>query len=192
MTERCKMEKLYKQIKEYTPYNRQEAADKTLMLQFMERNPDCLTRDNLAGHFATSAWVVNKTRTKVLMIYHNIYSSWSWAGGHADGESNLLAVARREILEETGLADMKLLCDGIFAINVLGVERHIKKGKPVAAHLHLDVEYLFEADDSLPLKIKEDENSAVGWVDIDKIHTAVTEEKMKPIYALLCEKMKDY
>ena len=192
MTERCKMEKLYKQIKEYIPYNRQEAADKALMLQFMERNPDCLTRENLTGHFATSAWVVNPQRTKVLMIYHNIYNSWSWAGGHADGESDLLAVARREILEETGLADMKLLCDGIFAINVLAVERHIKKGSPVATHLHLDVEYLFEADDSLPLRIKEDENSAVGWVNIADIDTAVTEDKMKPVYALLCEKMKMY
>ena len=102
MTERCKMEKLYRQIKEYVPYNRQEAADKRLMLQFMERNPDALSRENLAGHFATSAWVVNPQRTKVLMIYHNIYKSWSWAGGHADGEQDLLAVVRREIAEETG------------------------------------------------------------------------------------------
>ena len=186
------MENLYRQIKEYAPCNGQEAADKALMLDFMERNPDCLTRENKYGHFATSAWVVNRQRTKVLMIYHNIYKSWAWSGGHADGESNLLAVARREIAEETGLTDMKLLCDGIFAINVLTVERHIKKGMPVASHLHLDVEYLFEADDSLPLRIKEDENSAVGWVDITEIDTAVTEEKMKPIYALLCEKMKMY
>ena len=87
---------------------------------------------------------------------------------------------------------MKLLCDGIFGINVLPVTRHIKKGKPVAAHLHLDVEYLFEADDSQPLKVKEDENSAVGWVAIEDIDTAVTEEHMKPVYALLCEKMAKY
>lgn len=186
------MEKLYKQIKDYIPYNRQEAADKALMLQFMENNPNALTRDNQAGHFAASAWVVNPQHTKVLMIYHNIYNSWSWAGGHADGETDLMQVARREIEEETGLAGLKPLCDGIFAINVLAVERHIKKGAPVATHLHLDVEYLFEGDDSLPLKIKEDENSAVGWVNIEDIDTAVTEEKMKPVYALLCEKMKKY
>lgn len=186
------MENLYQQIKDYIPYNRQETADRQLMLDFLKRNNDALERSNTAGHFATSAWVVNKDRTKVLMIYHNIYNSWSWAGGHADGESDLLAVCRREIAEETGLYDMKLLSDGIFAINVLPVERHIKKGNPVSAHLHLDVEYLFEADDSLPLKIKEDENSAVGWVNIADIYAAVTEEKMKPVYALLCEKMKKY
>ena len=186
------MTNLYNQIKQYTPYNQQEAADKEAMLFFMERNPDALYRQNLTAHFATSRWIVNKQRTKVLMAYHNIYNSWAWTGGHADGESDLLAVCRREILEETGLADVKLLCDGIFGINVLTVERHIKKGKPVASHLHLDVEYLFEADDSLPLRIRQDENSAVGWVDIDKIDTAVTEEKMKPVYSLLCEKMQKY
>ena len=186
------MEKLYQAIKDYIPYNRQEEADKQLMLQFMETNPNCLSRENRTAHFATTAWVVNKQRTKVLMVYHNIYKSWAWSGGHADGESDLLAVVRKEITEETGVTDMKLLCDGIFSINVLTVERHIKKGQHIAAHLHLDVEYLFEADDSHPLKIKEDENSAVGWVNIADINTAVTEEKMKPVYALLCEKMKKY
>ena len=186
------MEKLYNQIKNYIPYNAKEAADKEAMLFFMERNPDCLLRTNLNGHFAATAWVVNRQRTKVLMIYHNIYNSWSWAGGHADGNAELEAVAHREIAEETGLTELKPLCGGIFAINALTVEPHIKKGQQVAAHIHYDVEYLFEADDSLPLRIKEDENSAVGWVDIADIDTAVTEEKMKPVYALLVEKAKKY
>lgn len=56
-----------------------------------------------------SAWVVNKDRSKVLMIYHNIYNSWSWLGGHADGETDLLAVAIREVREEAGIA-MCILC----------------------------------------------------------------------------------
>lgn len=186
------MKKLYQQLKEYTPYNEQEAADKEAILAFMERNPDALFRENLTAHFSASAWIVNKAHTKVLMAYHNIYNSWAWTGGHADGNADLLAVIRREVAEETGLTDVKLISDGIFGINVLTVERHIKKGRPVSSHLHLDVDYLFEADDSLPLRVRQDENSAVGWVDIDKIDTAVTEEKMKPVYALLCEKMEKY
>ncbi|MBQ3587567.1 MAG: NUDIX hydrolase [Oscillospiraceae bacterium] len=186
------MEKLYRRLERYIPCNRQEAADRASMLAFMERNPDCLLRSNTAAHFAATAWVVNRQRTKVLMVYHNIYNSWAWSGGHADGESDLMAVARKEIAEETGLQEITPLLDGIFAINVLTVERHIKKGQHISSHLHMDVEYLFEADDSLPLKIKEDENSAVGWIEISRINEFVTEEKMKPVYALLCEKMKNY
>ena len=186
------MEKLYRRLESYIPNNRQEAADRASMLAFMERNPDCLLRSNTAAHFAATAWVVNRQRTKVLMVYHNIYNSWAWSGGHADGESDLMAVARKEIAEETGLQEITPLLDGIFAINVLTVERHIKKGQHISSHLHMDVEYLFEADDSLPLKVKEDENSAVGWIEISRINEFVTEEKMKPVYALLCEKMKKY
>ena len=186
------MTDLYNSLKNYIPYNSTEAADRVAMLEFMEKNPDCLHRSNKTAHFAATAWVVNRQRTKVLMAYHNIYKSWAWCGGHADGESNLLSVAGREVAEETGLENIVPLSENIFAINVLTVERHIKKGQPVSSHLHLDVEYLFEADDSLPLKIKEDENSAVGWVDISRIDEFVTEEKMKPVYALLCEKMKMY
>ncbi len=186
------MKNLIKQLENYTPYNEKEAAEKAAMLEFISRNPDCLSRENTVAHFATSPWIVNKDRTKVLMIYHNIYKSWSWAGGHADGESDLLAVCKREIAEETGLTDVKLLSDGIFAINILTVEPHIKKGRYIHSHLHMDVEYLFEAEENLPLKIKEDENSAVGWIEINRINEFVTEEKMKPVYALLVEKMKYY
>ena len=39
---------------------------------------------------------MNKDKTKVLMIYHNIYNSWSWTGGHADGDEDLLYVAIKE------------------------------------------------------------------------------------------------
>ncbi len=186
------MKNLIQQIENYIPYDEKEQADKTAMLEFAKTNPDCLSRTNLIAHFATSPWIVNQDRTKVLMIYHNIYKSWSWAGGHADGRADLLAVCKREIAEETGLTDVKLLCDGIFSLNIMTVESHIKKGMVVNSHLHLDVDYLFVADDSLPLKIKEDENSAIAWIEIDKINDYVTEEKMKPVYAKLVEKAKKY
>ena len=35
------------------------------------------------------------------MAYHNIYKSWSWTGGHADGETDLLHVAMREARDAT-------------------------------------------------------------------------------------------
>ena len=87
------MMKLYEQIKKYTPANEQEQNDKEQMLAFMQANDNCLTRENTVAHFTTSIWTVNKERTKTLMVYHNIYNSWSWIGGHADGEENLAEVA---------------------------------------------------------------------------------------------------
>ncbi len=81
---------LRKQIEEYIPCNEQEENDKELMLTYIDTFSDVLTRDNRIGHFSASSWITNKERTKALMIYHNIYKSWAWTGGHADGDANHL------------------------------------------------------------------------------------------------------
>lgn len=180
---------LREQIKNYVPYNEQEENDKEIMLQAIDAFNDVLTRENKLCHFTASNWIVNKERTKVLMIYHNIYQSWAWTGGHADGESNLLQVALKEAEEETGLTNLKVLEEGIYGIQILPVDSHIKRGKLVPSHLHLDCCFLLEADENEKLKIKIDENSGVKWIDIDKAVEITKEERMKPIYQKLNEKM---
>ena len=181
---------LKEQIENYIPYNEQEENDKEMMLKYIDTFEDVLTRENRMCHFTASNWIVNRERTKVLMIYHNIYKSWAWTGGHADGDSDLLHVALKEVEEETGLQNLKLLSDGIFGIQILTVDSHIKRGKFVPSHLHLDCCFLLEADESEAVKIKADENSGVEWIDIDQATEVTNEEKMKPIYAKLNEKLK--
>ena len=87
---------LKEQIENYKPYNEQEENDKEMIIECINTFEDVLTRENKICHFTASNWIVNKERTKVLMIYHNIYKSWAWTGGHADGDSNLLHVALKE------------------------------------------------------------------------------------------------
>lgn len=181
---------LREEIEKYIPYNEQEAKDKELMLKYIDTSNDVLTRENETFHFSASNWIVNKERTKILMIYHNIYNSWAWTGGHADGDENLLRVAMKEAEEETGLKNLKLLNDGIFSLQILPVEPHVKRGKYVPSHLHLDCCYLFEADEKDCIRIKEDENKGVKWVDINKTVDMTTESLMKPVYTKLNEKLK--
>lgn len=183
--------KLKEQIEKYIPYNEQETSDKELMLEYIDKFEDVLTRKNKMCHFTASNWIVNKDRTKVLMIYHNIYKSWAWTGGHADGDSNLLYVALKEAEEETGLNNLKLLSDGIYGLQILTVDSHIKRGEFVSSHLHLDCCFLFEANEEDELRIKEDENIGVKWVAIDEATKLTNEEKMKPIYAKLNSKLKN-
>ena len=182
---------LREQIEKYKPYNEQEEKDKEMMLKYIDTFEDVLTRENEMCHFTASNWIVNKDRTKVIMIYHNIYKSWAWTGGHADGDSDLLHVALKEANEETGLSNLKVLSDGIFGIQILTVDSHIKRGKFVSSHLHLDCCFLFEANEEDELKIKEDENSGVKWIDINEATKITNEEKMKTIYKKLNEKIGD-
>ena len=157
---------LKEQIKAYLPWNEQEATDRKVILQCMEDYDDVLTRENLLAHFTASCWIVNKERTKVLMAYHNIMDSWAWTGGHADGEADLLAVALKEVREETGLKNIQPVSKEFYSIEVLPVQPHYKRGKFVNAHVHLNVSYLIEADETEKIRVKEDENSAVRWMDL--------------------------
>lgn len=181
---------LKEQIENYVPYDEEEKSNKEVMLECINTFDDVLTRENKVCHFTASNWIVNKDRTKVLMIYHNIYKSWAWTGGHADGDSDLLHVALKEAEEETGLQNLKVLSNGIYSISIDPVISHIKRGKYVPSHLHLDCCYLLEADENDALRIKEDENSGVKWIDIDKVVEITSEEAMKPIYQKLNEKLK--
>ncbi|MBE6149783.1 MAG: NUDIX domain-containing protein [Firmicutes bacterium] len=183
-------EKIYNEILNYIPFDEKEENDKKVMLKYIKNNEDVLTRNNEIVHMTVSAWIVNEDKTKVLMIHHNIYNSWAWIGGHADGDDDFLRVAKKEVEEETGITKLKLLTDKIYGLNIVTVENHIKRGKQVNSHLHFDIEYLFEADENDQLRIKEDENSGVKWIDINEVIKYTTEEKMKPIYKRLIDKLK--
>jgi len=150
------------QLEQYKPYNDQEAKDQEIILRYMETFDNLFTRENEFAHFTASAWLVNKDRTKVLMAYHNIYNSWSWVGGHADGDTDLLHVALKEAQEETGLTNVKPVSEEIYSIEILGVPAHVKKGKHVATHVHLNVTYLVEANENDLTRVKLDENSDIG------------------------------
>ena len=162
-------------IAAYKPWNEQEARDQAVILDFLDRSPDAFLRSNLLAHMTASAWVVNPRRDKVLMVYHKLYDSWSWTGGHADGETDLLAVALREVREETGVEKIRPVSPEIYSLEVLTVDGHEKHGAYVPSHLHMNVTYLLEADESESLRICEEENSGVRWFGLEEALAASTE-----------------
>lgn len=180
-------------IKSYVPFNEQEAKDKEYILAFINNNTNAFYRDNVVAHMTASAWVTNKDHTKILMAYHNIYHSFSWLGGHCDGEEDCLKVAIKEVKEEAGINNVKPISKDIFSLEVLTVDGHVKKGKYVSSHLHLNVTYLLEADEDELLSIKEDENSAVKWFEKEAAVLSSNEEWFKEnIYTKLNKKMGEY
>src|SRR5699024_6002508 len=111
-------------IQSFKPSNEQEEKDKIQFLKFLEED-NILSRENKVAHVTVSAFVWIKTNSKVLMAYHNIYDSWAWLGGHADGHPDLLEVALKEIEEESGLTDVSLIEKGIFSLEILTVDGHV-------------------------------------------------------------------
>lgn len=155
--------KLFDDIKNYAPVNEQERADRETMLALLKSGADVFTRADAVCHFTASAWTVDPDKALVLMAYHNLYDSWAWLGGHADGERDLLSVALREVREESGLSQVRAVSGDIFSIETLVVDGHEKRGAYVPSHLHLNVTYLVAADSTLPVRCKPDENNGVRW-----------------------------
>ena len=94
---------LMEELERYQPWNEQEERDRAEILRRLKSGEELYGRENLSAHLTSSAWVVSPDRQRVLLAYHNLYDSWAWLGGHADGERDLLAVALRETREESGL-----------------------------------------------------------------------------------------
>jgi len=178
-------EQLAVHIRAHQPVNPQEMEDQAVMLRLLDTWDDLLDRANPVAHFTGSAWIVNRARTKTLLVHHNLYRSWAWTGGHADGEADLLSVAMREALEETGLKGVSPVFTDIATIDILPVWSHVKRGRFVASHLHLNAAYLLEADESDSLSVREGENSGVMWVPLDEVNRYSTEPDMFPVYEKL-------
>lgn len=182
-----------KELQNYLPINEQEIADKAAMNMMIENFSDTiLLRDNTIAHITVSGFIVNQSCDKALMIHHNIYQSWGWTGGHADGDSNLLQVAIKEAKEETGISQALPLSTSLAGIDILPVFSHIKDGNFVNTHLHLCFSYLLIADESEKLQYKPDENSGVKWIPFTQVSDYCSESHMIPVYKKLIKKVEYY
>lgn len=161
-------------LRAFRPWNEQEERDRDALVRLLERGEAPYGREDPA-HLTASAWVVSPDRKQVLLAYHDLYDSWAWLGGHADGDRDLLAAALREAREESGLEEVRPVSRDIYSVEILTVDGHEKRGRYVSSHLHLNVTFLLEADPAAPVRCRAGENSAVAWFGLEEAVAASTE-----------------
>jgi 8-oxo-dGTP pyrophosphatase MutT (NUDIX family) len=150
-----------------------EAAALQEMLAFVRAEPECLERRCAPGHLTGSAWIVSPCRRRVLLTHHHKLDRWLQLGGHADGDGDLLAVARREAEEESGLAGLRVVSPAIF-----DVDRHWipeRPGQP--GHFHHDLRFLLEGDPAETLRLTH-ESKALAWVELGAVAALNPEESI--------------
>lgn len=175
-------------ISAYHPINEQEASDQDLILKYAEDyGQTLLTRENGIAHMTASSIILNEAMDQMLMIHHNIYNTWTWTGGHTDGDEDLYAVALKEAKEETGLKNLHPLSKDIASVDILPVWGHIKRGKYVSAHLHLNAAFVFIADPMEILVLNEQETSGLQWVPLEEVAERSQEPQIIEVYEKLIQ-----
>lgn len=181
-----------KAISEYIPVNIQEESDKNIILDYIDAfRENILKRENKIAHMTSSALILNEKMDKILMIHHNIYNTWTWTGGHADGEADMLSVAVREAMEETGIKYPHLLMRDIASLDIIPVYGHMKRGEYVSAHLHLNTSFILIADENEELTVNEDETSGVRWIEKNRLEEYSNEPYLIAIYNKILKRGED-
>jgi len=133
------------------------------------------------GHWTASGFIWDPKAKKMLMMHHRKLDKWLQPGGHADGDTDLAAVAAKETWEETGIAVNSPVTWGN-GLAVFDFDIHeIPARKTEPQHLHFDVRYLFLAD-STKDPVQNSESNAVRWLSIEEVYELTNEESiLRPI-----------
>ncbi|MDA8360935.1 MAG: NUDIX hydrolase [Gammaproteobacteria bacterium] len=144
----------------------EEGAYARRACRLLQESPRCFERDAPDLHVTASSWVVNPRRDATLLMLHRKLGEWFQPGGHADGDENVVRVALRECSEETAMspAHIQLLSEDIFDIDI----HRIPANRWDPEHEHLDIRFLVEIDDTLPL-VGNDESHELRWVPLRQV-----------------------
>ncbi|MFI3243438.1 MAG: NUDIX hydrolase [Akkermansia sp.] len=111
--------------------------------RFIESSPRCFDRHYEPGHITGSCLLLNPAGDKCLLTLHRKLKRWLQLGGHAEGETNVLDVAQREAVEESGITEIEAIEAAIFDVDIHLIPERPHLGEP--AHFHYDIRYLMRA-----------------------------------------------
>lgn len=155
----------------YRPQSEKELLYKNKMLTLYEaKGKKAFTRNNLEAHFTASAWILSPNTNEVLLIHHKKLDKWLQPGGHADGETDLEKVARKEAKEETGHDILHLVSNNIFDLDI----HLIPQNKGIPEHDHYDVRFAYFCENKEITKINF-ESKDFQWVKLEKVGSLTQE-----------------
>lgn len=143
----------------------------SLLLEQMQSDEDIFSRKNFRGHITASGLVISPER-KVLALFHKKLQRYLQPGGHIENEDrDLENSAKREVIEEAGLNDIKLhpwhkKTGSPILIDTHPIPENEKKQED--AHYHHDLMFIFFTEKG-SVSLDQNEVSDFIWTDIDTV-----------------------
>ncbi len=165
---------LIRKLRDYQTEWENESDTVERFIEFVSTNEDCFERKLKESHITGSAWVVSKDGRQVLLTHHKKLNRWFQLGGHADGNSDVLGVAIREAVEESGLERVRPISEKIFDIDIHKIPGRGQEPE----HYHYDVRYILKVVGNEEYVVS-DESHNLGWIEIEKLSELTEEESMR-------------
>lgn len=194
--ENFKVDLIY-ELMEYEAFDNQEKKDKDLFIEYMKLYKDpmpspkvshLLSQENNLAHFCASAFVINKNKTKLLTVFSNILNTFTYPTTHANGREDLLSACIDEVKKLTA-QNAKILDNSIFSIQTIPITGHIVSNEYIPPHIHLDVVFLLELDDTIPLVFDKNVVKNVKWITIEDFLKQDTSGFLNQIHKKLLKKL---
>lgn len=155
---------LLAELKSYQPFDETEKEKLEKVIGFLETGENLYSRTNLEGHVTAGGFICDEFGN-ILIHRHKNSVHWLQFGGHSDGNANSFEVAVREINEESGIFELKLISDKILDVDVHVVANNEKKKEP--QHLHYDINFLFVTNNKD--FVISDESEEIKWIPISEM-----------------------
>lgn len=162
----------------FVPMTGEQGHTRARILAFLNEHPDALRRSCVPGHLTAAALVLDHTRERALLTHHAKLERWLQLGGHCDGDGNLVAVALREAVEESGIADLTI------DRRPIDLDVHaIPARKDEPEHLHLDVRFLAFAPEGAVEKASK-ESKELGWFTPEEARSVLTDDSVLRLFQI--------
>ncbi|MGA3172171.1 MAG: NUDIX hydrolase [Chthoniobacteraceae bacterium] len=144
------------------------------MLALLDATADCFQRTSFPAHFTGSGLVVNAGGSCVLLHHHRKLDRWLQFGGHCNGDEDIVGVARRESLEESGIAGLIVASERPFDLDIHEIPAH--ENEPV--HFHYDVRFMFIAPETAA-PVASDESRDLRWFAPEELAALDLDESLR-------------
>jgi len=135
------------------------------MLELLDSGRPCFERSAFPAHFTGSALVLSADGARTLLHHHRKLDRWMQFGGHCEEDANILEVAHREALEESGIEGLNAVSALPFDLDIHEIPARPASGEP--AHFHYDVRFLFIAPEA-PRFTASEESLQLRWFDSEE------------------------